>query len=30
MLARGELRIYGLLAHPRATIRFLRLLAGGD
>lgn len=30
MLARGELRIYGLLAHPRATTRFLRLLAGGD
>jgi hypothetical protein len=30
MLARGELRIYGLLAHPRAIARFLRLLAGGD
>jgi hypothetical protein len=30
MLGRGELRIYGLLAHPRATTRFLRLIAGGD
>jgi hypothetical protein len=30
LYAKKELKIYGLVAHPRTVVRFLRLLGGGE